>query len=1021
MTIRASVETLEKEAAATSKKHTANLLQMQGELSRSVKDEEERMKAYHSDQNVLSKTEEKFSKEKKTGKKSEKLREKIDASQKKVTISRNEYLLSLAHLNAIQERYFDRELDTLVQCADSNYHDTIKDAVDAYNQLNVQCDQNSMDVASTLDSVVSAMNAETDKDHYFMSNASVFNPTPAFQFIAGVQDEVATLDKNDTSYEPLAQRYRAAASKMYEEEIAIKNAEAMIDETCSAKEAPTNVGSLAVDGKEKGPADWAAVCAEHTSQRNLSAFKRGGALTEIRILEKLLQTNPPDAGFKFSRDNDLDWNNPAPSCLKRQIKINKIAAADTSEALAILKTRRSSHALLLGPQKHLMFGATLVESAAGSGLTIPKIVESCLKALSTEELMREEGIFRVPGGNAEVLAMRSSFEQGVDPLIDGAGKHDTNAIAGLLKWYLRELGDPVMTYDSYKPWVALDKLPDKASKLRVARDILTTRMPEEHTAILKALFPFLRTVAQYSDVNKMDQDNLATVFGPTLLQAPKDNIEAIMRDQSAVNRVTRFLLEQQDALFDVYEDGSGDLAPAVAKPEPSSRTSSVASRASTTSSESASSTRTASSAASDAVPRTKTINKNPLSEILHASAKRDKPAARPKNVKPASRPISMAVPDHTMSIKFRVRAKYEYGARSDQELSFTVGQVIEVYDEIDANWYEGAINGKLGCVASAYVEVLPPGDGGNVPLPNADYLANQSFESVEEDAYMSVKTENDGEDGEDGEYMKVESNQAVGDDDGGDKPPEPEPEQAKPKPPPRTNSESKARPPVVPATKPSATTRTNSLGNKQGPGPTPPRVSSKPKLQANAGSDGAPGSNSSSRTNSFTKTPSGPPPSGPPPKGPPPTDNKPPPPSPSGKPSVEISVNDDAAGNSDDDAPPPPPPSDNVKNLDAISISSEADEAKDNVADTLLVQRRSVTPKKDRPVSVGPSFAPPPPPGFKPPDPPTEEPEAPPATEAVPDVIPPPPPAVESDAPASPLSLAPPSDVDNDEDSDLDV
>ena len=132
--------------------------------------------------------------------------------------------------------------------------------------------------------------------------------------------------------------------------------------------------------------------------------------------------------------------------------------------------------------------------------------------------MCEEGLFRVPGANAEISELRSAFERGDDPLQSAASAHDPNAIAGLVKLYLRELKDPVMTFENYPLFVALDKLQDEEQMTRAVRELMMTKMPPAHIDVLLVLLPFLAKVSTYSKQNKMDVNNLAMVFGPTLLQ-----------------------------------------------------------------------------------------------------------------------------------------------------------------------------------------------------------------------------------------------------------------------------------------------------------------------------------------------------------------------------------------------------------------------------------------------------------------------------------------------------------------------
>jgi SLIT-ROBO Rho GTPase activating protein len=81
---------------------------------------------------------------------------------------------------------------------------------------------------------------------------------------------------------------------------------------------------------------------------------------------------------------------------------------------------------------------------------VPLIVSSCIRQL-TAFCLDEEGLFRVPGSTVEVQALKDAFAKGVDPLSPAPTPHpDPAAVAGVLKLYLRELSDPVMTY---KLWV----------------------------------------------------------------------------------------------------------------------------------------------------------------------------------------------------------------------------------------------------------------------------------------------------------------------------------------------------------------------------------------------------------------------------------------------------------------------------------------------------------------------------------------------------------------------------------------
>jgi hypothetical protein len=101
---------------------------------------------------------------------------------------------------------------------------------------------------------------------------------------------------------------------------------------------------------------------------------------------------------------------------------------------------------------------------------VPLAIESCVRALGQIGLT-EEGIFRVPGETEAVNELKGCFERAEDPLAD-ADPSDLNArvhtIASCLKLFLRQLEDPLLTYELYGLFVAIgaDKHSDEAAKVQ---------------------------------------------------------------------------------------------------------------------------------------------------------------------------------------------------------------------------------------------------------------------------------------------------------------------------------------------------------------------------------------------------------------------------------------------------------------------------------------------------------------------------------------------------------------------------
>lgn len=62
--------------------------------------------------------------------------------------------------------------------------------------------------------------------------------------------------------------------------------------------------------------------------------------------------------------------------------------------------------------------------------------------------------------------------------------------------------------------------------------------------------------------------------------------------------------------------------------------------------------------------------------------------------------------EQTASNKPSCRAKCDYKAEKDGELSFSNGQIIMLSEKLNENWYEGILDGKLGRVPVKHVEIL---------------------------------------------------------------------------------------------------------------------------------------------------------------------------------------------------------------------------------------------------------------------------------------------------------------------------
>ncbi|KAG7265449.1 hypothetical protein CRUP_002258 [Coryphaenoides rupestris] len=123
---------------------------------------------------------------------------------------------------------------------------------------------------------------------------------------------------------------------------------------------------------------------------------------------------------------------------------------------------------------------------------------------------------------------------------------DYHLAAVILKTFIRELPEPLLTYALYNDIVNFASVPgdDQAATMKA----LVASLPEENYASLRYLITFLAQVSANSEVNKMSNGNLAVVFGPNLLWG-RDNAMSLSAI-GPINSFTRALLDLQHLVFE---------------------------------------------------------------------------------------------------------------------------------------------------------------------------------------------------------------------------------------------------------------------------------------------------------------------------------------------------------------------------------------------------------------------------------------------------------------------------------------
>ncbi|KAM6166430.1 rho GTPase-activating protein 17 isoform 1-T1 [Erethizon dorsatum] len=179
------------------------------------------------------------------------------------------------------------------------------------------------------------------------------------------------------------------------------------------------------------------------------------------------------------------------------------------------------------------FGTPLEEHLKRSGREIALPIEACVMLL-LETGMKEEGLFRIGAGASKLKKLKAALDCSTSHLDEFYS--DPHAVAGALKSYLRELPEPLMTFNLYEEWTQVASVQDQDKKLQ---DLWRTcqKLPPHNFVNFRYLIKFLAKLAQTSDINKMTPSNIAIVLGPNLLWAKNEGTLAEIAAATSVHVV----------------------------------------------------------------------------------------------------------------------------------------------------------------------------------------------------------------------------------------------------------------------------------------------------------------------------------------------------------------------------------------------------------------------------------------------------------------------------------------------------
>ncbi|XP_071524555.1 unconventional myosin-IXb-like isoform X2 [Panulirus ornatus] len=196
------------------------------------------------------------------------------------------------------------------------------------------------------------------------------------------------------------------------------------------------------------------------------------------------------------------------------------------------------------PARNRVFGVPL-ENLVRPGEKIPSAIDRLITSIELYGLYTE-GLYRKSGAQTKVRAVKAHMERDPDNIVFT----DTpiHVLATILKFFFRELPEPLLTFECYDPLMHATELQDPEDQLQTTFNIIKN-IPKLNYDLLERLIFHMVRVAQHEEYNRMSSNALAIVFAPCILrsrrsQTVQDSLNDIAKQTSVVELIVARQLRQ---------------------------------------------------------------------------------------------------------------------------------------------------------------------------------------------------------------------------------------------------------------------------------------------------------------------------------------------------------------------------------------------------------------------------------------------------------------------------------------------
>ncbi|KAF4089449.1 hypothetical protein AMELA_G00066160 [Ameiurus melas] len=178
---------------------------------------------------------------------------------------------------------------------------------------------------------------------------------------------------------------------------------------------------------------------------------------------------------------------------------------------------------------------------------VPCVLERLLAHVEMNGLYTE-GIYRKSGSTLKAKELHQLLD--TRPQSAVLDNYQIHTVTGLIKCWLRELPDPLMTFNLYNDFLYAADVPETSERLRAIYRKLEELPAPNYTTLERLIFHLVR-VAKEESHNRMSANALAIVFAPCVLRCPDVSDPLLsMRDLPKTTLCLEVLILEQMKRFD---------------------------------------------------------------------------------------------------------------------------------------------------------------------------------------------------------------------------------------------------------------------------------------------------------------------------------------------------------------------------------------------------------------------------------------------------------------------------------------